>query len=110
LWYRNLLPTLAPTTYSLPLNAQVEQAIAYAWTWQALPDVQTGTFTGTPTEVLHFLISALRHRGGETYGMGIYQRGFTAGPENTHCLVAVKGYYPSPSCSSNANLSSTPTS
>ncbi len=87
--FRKLYPAFGRRTYKVRLggNVRLQRAIAYAFAWQLLPEVIDKTVDGTPSQILRTLMAALRERGGETYGMGIYQPGFLGGHEITPYAV-----------------------
>ncbi len=91
--FRDLYPAFGRRTYNVRLggNVRLQRAIAYAFTWQVLPEVIDKTVSGSPSEILRVLIAALRKRGGETYGLGIYKPGYLGGHEITPYAVEERG-------------------
>ena len=78
LLFRHQFPAFKSRTYKLrlPGNVRLQRTIAYAFTWQLLPSVIEKTIGGTPDQIVQKLISALRQRGGETYGLVFYKPGY----------------------------------
>lgn len=64
-------------------NVRLQRSIARAWTYQALPAVTDRAVEGAPTEILEFLVKALKKPGEEGWTMTIFQRGF----ENGHAIT-----------------------
>ena len=89
LLFRHQFPAFGSRTYKLRLrgNVRLQRTIAYAFTWQLLPSVIEKTLGGTPDQIVQKLISALRQRGGETYGLVFYKPGYEAGHEITPYAV-----------------------
>jgi hypothetical protein len=73
-------------------NTALQRALAYTFQWQMLPVVHDAEVHGTPNQVLHVLIGALRHRGGELYTMGIFRPGLVGGHAITPYAVASRGH------------------
>jgi hypothetical protein len=93
LLFRHQFPPFGSRTYKLRLrgNVRLQRAIAYAFAWQVLPSVIDETVGGTPDEIVEKLISALRKRGGETYGLVFYKPGYEGGHEVTPYAVEDRG-------------------
>ena len=89
LLFRKQFPAFGSQPYKLRLrgNVRLQRTIAYAFTWQLLPSVIDQTVGGTPEQIVQKLISALRQRGGETYGLVFYKPGYEAGHEVTPYAV-----------------------
>ena len=89
LLFRHQFPAFGSRTYKLRLrgNVRLQRTIAYAFTWQLLPSVIEKTIGGTPDQIVQKLISALRQRGGETYGLVFYKPGYEGGHEITPYAV-----------------------
>ena len=93
LLFRHQFPAFKSRTSKLrlPGNVRLQRTIAYAFTWQLLPSVIQKTIGGTPDQIVQKLISALRQRGGETYGLVFYKPGYQGGHEITPYAVADLG-------------------
>jgi hypothetical protein len=89
LLFRHQFPAFGSRTSKLRLrgNVRLQRTIAYAFTWQLLPSVINKTIGGTPDQIVQKLISALRQRGGETYGLVFYYPGYKGGHEITPYAV-----------------------